>query len=623
MNSNSDLLDVFEPATSSTSTSRRSTTAVRPRNRRLISVDDDDEDSGAQTLGSRLSAAFSGLTPPQSRGTSPSPSVSRRGSPLPTKYPSRTTETDVGSRYRSDDEYTTGRNGYKASSASQSASALLESSWSSLQSLASSVLGSESTSKTSKPSSHTRRKPSRSHFPISAPKQTGPSSWGPSASSSVQIGSGTKEERQALVQAKKRETLLLANGDSVSSLKGRYKRRDSTERPGPATIDPEHDEEALVYVHNVQPNDTMTGIAIRYGCLPAVFRKANGFWPSDSVQARKTVLLPTEACSVKGRRVLSDQEQDLLADESFRKSPIEDFNGSSIVPVETKGDLATTAEEGERAWKHEAWVQIEGFPCNVEIGRVPRGTLGFFPRSRRKSQVLPYTDAESSTPISDLPTIPQRTNTHSFDRYETSPSPSNSPSWMTSEPRSPGPRPHRSHRRTGSNYFLAGPGGVGTLGREATAPGPAPDGLNKFFAQHLPNLTAPPPPPSLRKASFDSTSTVLSASSTTGLENVGGAIEGWMRKMASRAKTGLNELQSGMQTPQGQAVGIGGMGDLIELNDGLEGTTPPLNSVGRRDHLGGMVPANSQYERYSNPSTSTSRARSFHPNSDGERLKGD
>jgi hypothetical protein len=116
---------------------------------------------------------------------------------------------------------------------------------------------------------------------------------------------------------------------------------------------------------------------------------------------------------------------------------------------------------------------------------------------------------------------------------------------------------------------------------------------------------------------------VLSASSTTGLENVGGAIEGWMRKMASRAKTGLNELQSGMQTPQGQAVGIGGMGDLIELNDGLEGTTPPLNSVGRRDHLGGMVPANSQYERYSNPSTSTSRARSFHPNSDGERLKGD
>jgi hypothetical protein len=32
-----------------------------------------------------------------------------------------------------------------------------------------------------------------------------------------------------------------------------------------------------------------------------VFRKANGFWPNDNIQSRNTVLLPVDACSVKGR----------------------------------------------------------------------------------------------------------------------------------------------------------------------------------------------------------------------------------------------------------------------------------------------------------------------------------
>jgi hypothetical protein len=158
------------------------------------------------------------------------------------------------------------------------------------------------------------------------------------------------------VQAKKRETLLLANGDSVSDLKGRYKRKDSIDRTD--TTEEEQNEEALVYVHHVQSSDTMTGLSIKYGCQLAIFRKANGFWPSDSIQTRKTVLLPAEACSVKGRRIPKPENSDLLGDGPSARSSTEDLNGSSIAPVESQKQEEKTKVEGEQIWKHEAGVQM-------------------------------------------------------------------------------------------------------------------------------------------------------------------------------------------------------------------------------------------------------------------------
>lgn len=613
MNSSSDLLDASNRATSSTSTSRRSTSTVRPRNRRLISFNEEDDDDGAQSLSSQLSAAFPGLPPPQSRGTTPSPFASQRSSPLPSKHPSRATDT----RQRSDgDEFTRG-NGLKSSNTSQGAGSnlaaeLLESSWSSLQSLASSFLGSDPTraKSGSEITSHKRRKPSRSNFYISsAPKQTQPSSWGPSAPAATQIGAGTKEERQALVQAKKREVLLLANGDSVSDLKGRYKRRDSA--GSPTAVDPEQDEEALVYIHHVQPTDSMTGVTIKYGCQLAVLRKANGFWPSDSIQTRKVVLLPVEACSVKGRRVRPAQDQDLLGDE--RES--EDMNSSSIAPAGETAEDKSHGDEGgtkndDRTWKHEAWVQIEGFPAAVEIGRVPRRSLGFFPRTRRKSQSQPYTDAETPSPSFDTPRP-----TRSDSSTQTSSGPS-LPTPPDTGPANAGSR--RGHRRNRSSICLIGPGGVGTLDRDVTAPGPAPDGLNKFVSQHLPHLTVPPPPGTPGETAVEST-----ASSSTGLENVGVAIEGWMRKMASRAKAGLAELQQSAHSQPGQGIGIGGLGDLIELDEG----TTAVAGAGPRSRYGagsGSSHSHSHFrERYPSPSvTATSRVRATGVGSD-ERLKGD
>jgi hypothetical protein len=628
MSSNSGYLDVFNLSPSSTSTSRKPTSSVRSRNRRLISLIDGDNEDGTQQLTSTAPALR--RSPLHSREATPSPYGSRRGSPLPTKHSSSVSiqPGNDGSWRRNDghfssdsslgEDITALRNGPKF------AAGLLESSWSSLQGLASSVLGSDvgwAKSGINTATSYRQRKPSRSN--INTLSKTSTPLWGPSAPSTSLIGAGTEEERRELVRAKRRELLLLANGDSVSDLKGRYKRRDSSDRPDQET-EPEPDDDAFVYVHHVQPTDSVTGVTIRYGCQPAIFKKANGFWPSDSIQSRKVVLLPVESCSVKGRRVSSPPSQDLLQDYDPSRDSLEDMNGSSIypVPVSTIDRLPNETnlnnEEDDQQWKHEAWVEIEGFPTAIEIGRIPRRALGFFPRTRRKSNSTAYTD-DGGPPTSLYSSLSQFPSNPSMFPRSLRPSDDPSSSLSPSPDRSrvtkfgvdPSALTQQNRRQHDcSNIFLSGPGGVGSLGQDAKAPGPAPDSLNTFFAQHLPDLT-PPPPIERRKTSFESTSsTIVSNASSNGYENVGGAIEIWMRKMATRAKAGLNELQQSGHGQQGHspghAIGISGFGDLIELNDGLEGTTPPTASTAAREY-----PVSSRSR--SNPLSESSLLRDRHP----------
>lgn len=516
---------------------------------------------------------------------------------------------------------------------SRAAVDFFDASWTSLQSLASSVLGSDiARPATTNGSTRTHvRKPSRPDPYMRPPARTStPATWGPSAPSTPEIGSGTQEERQALVQAKKREALLLADTGPAWSTTPRHKRRDSSDRTGHSNIDPDLDEDALAYIHHVQATDTITGVTIRYGCQPAVFRKANGFWPSDSIQGRKTVLLPVDSCSVKGRPIRPRMGEDLLGDGRQEGESLEDMNGSSIAPTpsSTSAEGGTSASpaaeiEGDRIWRHESWVHIEGFPAPVEIGRVPRRALGFFPRTRRKS--VSYSDSVSSplsgrgttapsspSPIESgfaQPVIPKWSRPHA-----------DSSASRTSSKGKPGIR----HQRQRSNIQLSGPG-VGTLDHDSNAPGPAMDGLSKFFAQHMPNLAPVARPPNFESSS-ESVSTAA-ANTPTSLDNLGGAVESWVRKMTTRAKASLNELQ---QTPgpvthdPAQAVGRRGNGDLIELNDGMESRSssnaiseprwrPDLLRSGSSLHEGAALRG-----RFLSPSPGTSRTRSG-----GDRAKDD
>ncbi|KAL5335158.1 hypothetical protein BJX70DRAFT_331822 [Aspergillus crustosus] len=577
MSSRSGAADTYNPGATTDSAQRSST--LRPR--RLISFTDGDGDNNrrqpSSTASTGLATMGSSESPNvRSRGPTPSPRPSRTVSPMPMGHPSRETQPYGGARsgnslggFHPDGKYHD-----PFAESSRAAVDFLDASWSSLQSIASSLLGSDTVPPTSNGVTRSHaRKPSRPNLYSRIPPRT--STWGPSGPITPEIGAGTLEERQAMVQAKKREALLLADTDPTWSLNNRHKRRDSSDQPAQLEIKTEQGEEALVYVHQVQPMDSITGVTIRYGCQAAIFRKANGFWPTDSIQVRKTVLLPVDCCSVKGRPLKPQETVDLL-DDTPNPGSIEDPSGSSIVPAFTPeispglSEQTTEPEiESDGIWKHESWVQIDGFSAPVEIGRVSRRSLGFFPRSRRKS--LCYSNTEPVRGRDETPTV----STASSPVHTTSPRPNDlydRPSVASAGSRKPAwSRPTARHRRQQSGLELSGKG-VGTLDRSVNMPGPAMDGLSKFFAQHLPTLTPKQAPPSFN--SLNEFSSTAVSNNSTSLDNIGGAVEDWVRKMTARAKSSINDLQQGPSSPPNHGLprdtGRSGLGDLIELDDGVE-----------------------------------------------------
>jgi LysM repeat protein len=390
----------------------------------------------------------------------------------------------------------------------------------------------------------------------------------------------------------KRRDLLTANEHLHPDFAGRIKRRNSDERLDSSAASTEHEEQdALVYIHNVRPEDTLAGISIKFNCQVPVLRKANRMWPNDSVQIKKTIVIPVDACGVKGRPVPAPDQ----ADENLLLDDFGDGRNASINQSGNSGPSqngwppgssklsdpphpppsAHSNSEHEPPWKHDSWVLLPNDITPIEIGRMPRRALGYFPPARRKS--LAFSDA--STPTASLDLSRSSTST-----YQSHSQPFSSSQLRPRSANNTTPRPSQQRNRSLSNFSLHGPGGVGTLGKNVRSPGPAQDGLNKLFASHLPNV-APPPDQEYFTAWLPSlldpegsvqfgNSGARTPSGGVGLEleNVGGAIESWMRKMASRASTIIAEQTANANANKRSATPVigtvgGDLGDLIELRD--------------------------------------------------------
>ena len=505
-------------------------TSLRPRNRRLLSHNHE------VSSFTNVFANSSELKGPTMSSLSSSTSSSRAISPIPNKHLSRSTQTRLDPQGSQSQSRSFGTSDALASTSSTfiTSTSLWETSWSSLQGIASSLFDGSALGTSSRDQSP---RPRRRHLEtIESRKAKNPPQWGPSGNVEKQLGHGSREDRLAQVQAKKRQTLLTANGYMAPDFSGRYKRRNSEDRMASSEPPMEHeDRDALVYLHNVRPNDTLAGITIKYKCELNIFRKANRLWPNDSIQIRKTVVLPVDACSIRGRKVPEPQAQPSPSKNRYSEDDM-------LTPTNVHhpwGDSAASSETIEvplssisvsppisisnpdnTSWKHDSWVMIDGFPEAVEIARLSRRSLGFFPPNRRKSMSLDLDTPSGSLDLSRG---------------------------------SPYGEFHRKELRSSSSsqfaHQLQGPGGVGTLGKGVHSPGPAQDGLNKLFASHLPNV-AP-------RTSFDS----ATSTSSTGIENVGSAIEGWVRKLANKAAAGVQSPAPGRRS---------GVGDLIELTDSLE-----------------------------------------------------
>ncbi|RMD41694.1 hypothetical protein DV735_g3464, partial [Chaetothyriales sp. CBS 134920] len=369
--------------------------------------------------------------------------------------------------------------------------------------------------------------------------------WSDQGSSKVATAAqGSLEERRAMIQAERRKALLAASAETPDS-RGNYKRRDSMSQA--ASDDGDGQAQVLAYRHLIRPDDTLAGVMLKYGCQADVFRKVNRLWPNDRIQTRTEVLLPVDACSVRGKRVDGPADADGAVD------------GAATSPCRS------SVIADDEALSHESWVLLPNCSKPVEMVRMPRTSLGYFPRPRRKS----------NSTGSSLVSSPAAHKT-SFDKLRHPPthaaqvtmSLNASPIRRARQLRQPsGSRGRSSSTATPSfGDALRGPGGVGTLRglrTEPSRPGPADDALNQTFRQLFPDLDLLPaqdlPPPRLGgpglatpRLSSDSVRSLRSNSS--GLGDAGGALEGWMRKLAGKKDRGAGPK----------------MGDLIELETNNE-----------------------------------------------------
>ncbi|KAI0161634.1 carbohydrate-binding module family 50 protein [Hypoxylon sp. FL1284] len=375
-------------------------------------------------------------------------------------------------------------------------------SWASVQDFASSLLDGGYSSDPSRPNSSGGNKPRPKSvwkgFGAGSTKGGKSSSkWGPappteSRPAANDIAAGSLAEREAQLKARKTASVLesyegVNGGLDVS---GKYKRRNSDETPR-GTSEPVI-EEQLAYLHHVQPTDTYAGIT-------------NGLWSRDNIQIRKHLMIPVDACEVKGRPCDPPSEQSRQVDHLATTPQTADFAspfGSPPQPQQTLHDsyfesisskmAGKMPQDGEeQPWTHARWVKLDAVPEPVEIVRVSRKTMGFFPPRRKKSI---HTVSAFSTPRHSLELSKTITNT---------PEAIDSPGRLSSRrPSSLSARPTPASLGTSSTRsrvtslgeadgmpaWMRRPGGVGSMGRSVKAPGPAKDYFNTWVNKRLPGF---------------------------------------------------------------------------------------------------------------------------------------
>lgn len=341
-----------------------------------------------------------------------------------------------------------------------------------------------------------------------SPRQA-PSAWGPEPPSSKQkprledVAAGSMAEREAALKARRTASVLESHEGVNGGLDvaGKFKRRSSDEDlRGSSAAQSQEPEEYLAYIHHVQPSDTYAGIVLKYRCREDAFRKANGLWSRDNIQIRSFLVIPVDACEIKGRTCgppsYYTQDVDLLASTPGKGGDSKDvgdfFNTSSNGKVAEQ----PRAMEDAHPWTHVRWVALESFKTPVEIARVSRRNTGYFPPRRKKSV---HTTTTLSTPRGsmDMPGV-------SLAESIESPSSTSSRrlSGLSNRPQGAGhvysasvPSSSAARSRDGSvgqeEYrpaWMRRPGGVGSLGRTVRAPGPEKDYFNVFARKHFPGI---------------------------------------------------------------------------------------------------------------------------------------
>ncbi|KAJ9142851.1 LysM and putative peptidoglycan-binding domain-containing protein 2 [Coniochaeta hoffmannii] len=493
--------------------------------------------------------------------------------------------------------------------------------WSSLQGLASSFLGTigggdgagdDKNDDRGKPSVGSRKTsgpPGRIKALSQGNGSPASGTWGPEPPHSKprldDLAAGSLAEREARLKAMKTASVLQSHEGVNGGLdiSGRFKKRRSDEDlRGNGLPQGEETEEHLVYIHHVQPSDTYAGIVLKYRCREDAFRKANGLWSRDNtyIQVRKWLAIPVDACEIRGRpceapSYYNNDRVDLLAPTPDAAAQDDPFSSGKAPEHQQQQAQPNQTFDEERPWTHVRWVTIDNFTTPVEIARVPRRALGYFPPRRKKSL---HTLSSLSTPRGsmDVPSI-------TLGSEAQSPGSTASRRRMSILSGGGGSRSvgdldnNNAHRPA----WMRRPGGVGSL--HSRVRGPEGDYFNSWTKKHLPGLNIESMPSmsvmgsESARLGFDdplnsdgtgqagivespfedgrdveSVSRSGNAASGTGLDKAAAAVETWLRGAFAKLPPGTPVLgprgrsQGGHHHHQGQ--GARQMdGDLIELTD--------------------------------------------------------
>ncbi|KAK4237296.1 Arv1-like family-domain-containing protein [Achaetomium macrosporum] len=580
--------------TSSSSTFRpaaqdSNTASVRPRARRLISTQD----------GAGLSSGLPSPSRTPSRGATPIPSA---------QVGSVTGRNNTGTEVV--------RSGVRGKSPGVGRGLLDGSwtpSWASVQELATSLLGSGALGfggETNQPRSRDGSRSRRPPRPASYQDDRRNDSWGPEPPAEGRpraddVAAGSLAEREATLKAMRTASVLESHEGVNGGLDvaGRFKKR-SSEEDLRRTAQTQEAEEYLAYIHHVQATDTYAGIVLKYRCREDAFRKANGLWSRDNIQVRKWLAIPVDACEVKGRPCDPPTNPSSRVDLLSRTPDATDPFGQEDQPTQNEyfpGSRNQHAPDqtkiggDDRPWAHVRWVAIDSHPYPVEVARVPRKALGYFPPRRKKSM---HTTSTLSTPraSTDLPSVTVSESAIESPRSTSSRRPSllsNRGAHITSAPRT-----HLNSAGSGPDdprpAWMRRPGGVGSLGRHVRAPGPETDYFNAWTNKHLPGLNIDSLPSmsimgsesarfgftnpdenasvAIVESPFEEGRDATSSSRQgSGLDKAAAAIETWLRGAFERARQGPLTPAIGSRGRSPGGGGGGGVpesgGDLIELAD--------------------------------------------------------
>ncbi|KAK6333925.1 hypothetical protein TWF730_004104 [Orbilia blumenaviensis] len=225
--------------------------------------------------------------------------------------------------------------------------------------------------------------------------------WGPSGSQASPEGPGNQNLR----------TALLTNNEPANRDR-RKGRLPSLEDHEVAVREPDS-EEVLVYVHKVQPTDTLAGVLLAYDIEPGALRKANRLWPNDSIQMRSQLYLPVGDCAVKGTPLLADG----LEEQSAKPRETNSGNNSQQ-QANTFPDGGVQVTNLKASHGHHSFVQIDPIG-SVEIVRLARPKLSHFPSpSGDRPQLKPRIQDHSPPVELQYKRHPPDISTDTFERLE-------------------------------------------------------------------------------------------------------------------------------------------------------------------------------------------------------------